>query len=137
MPSLVLAGAFVTGFIILRRRYRNTYMPRTYLGTLPESKRTPATPTGVFNWITSMYKLPDAYVLQHHSLDAYLFLRYVKLASTICFVGCCITWPILFPVYATGGSGKKQLDLLTFGDVASPFARFYATAFVAWIFIGP
>jgi calcium permeable stress-gated cation channel len=33
----------------------------------------------------------------------------------ICFVGCCITWPVLFPINATGGNNKHQLDLLTFG----------------------
>lgn len=129
-------GAMVLGFIILRRSQRRMYMPRTYLGTLRPWERTPESPTGLFNWIIGMYKLPDTYVLQHHSLDAYLLLRYLKLASFICFVGCLITWPILFPVNATGGGNKEQLDKLTLSNVADTYGRYYAHTFIAWVFVG-
>lgn len=110
-------------------------MPRTYLGILRPSERTPESSKGLIDWVWAMYKLPDTYVLQHHSLDAYLVLRYLKLITVICFVGCLITWPILFPVNATGGGGKQQLDMLSFSNIALPFSRFYAHTFVAWIFI--
>jgi calcium permeable stress-gated cation channel len=111
-------------------------MPRTYLGILRPSERTPESSKGLIDWVWAMYKLPDTYVLQHHSLDAYLVLRYLKLITVICFVGCLITWPILFPVNATGGGGKQQLDMLSFSNIALPFSRFYAHTFVSWIFIG-
>lgn len=62
-----------------------------------------------------MLQIPDTYVLQHNSLDGYFLLRFLKICVVICFVGCCITWPVLFPINATGGVGKRQLDLLTFG----------------------
>ncbi|PGG96886.1 hypothetical protein AJ79_09410 [Helicocarpus griseus UAMH5409] len=122
-------------FIILRQSQRRQYAPRTYIGSLREHERTPEQSAGLFGWITSMAKLSDEYVLRHHSLDAYLLLRYLKIATAICFVGCLITWPILFPINATGGGGKQQLDLLTFGNVVNK-NRFYAHTFVAWIFIG-
>lgn len=82
-----------------------------------------------------MYKLPDTYVLQHHSLDAYLMLRYMKLLVVMTFVGCCITWPILFPINATGGVGNKQFDMLSMSNVQNK-ARYFAHAFVGWIFFG-
>lgn len=123
-------------FIILRQSQRRQYAPRTYLGSLREQERTPAPSSGIFGWITSMAKLSDEYVLRHHSLDAYLLLRYLKIATTICLVGCFITWPVLFPVNATGGGGLKQLDILTFGNVKNNLNRFYAHTFVAWIFVG-
>ncbi|OJD24661.1 hypothetical protein ACJ73_03973 [Blastomyces percursus] len=123
-------------FIILRQSQRRQYAPRTYIGSLREQERTPAPAPGIFGWITSMAKLSDEYVLRHHSLDAYLLLRYLKIATTICLVGCLITWPILFPVNATGGGGMEQLDLLTFGNVKNNLNRFYAHTFVAWIFVG-
>lgn len=69
----------------------------------------------------SMVQIPDTYVLQHNSLDGYFLLRFLKIVVVICFVGCCITWPVLFPINATGGGGKRQLDLLTFGQCSSPF----------------
>ncbi|OKL57865.1 hypothetical protein UA08_06535 [Talaromyces atroroseus] len=135
IPALIVAGAMVLAFIILRRRYLRNYMPRTYMPTLRDYERTPASPTGLFNWITSMYTLPDTYVLQHHSLDAYLLLRYMKLLVVMCFVGCCITWPILFPINATGGGTGEQFNILAMANVKNK-ARYFAHAFVAWIFFG-
>jgi hypothetical protein len=82
-----------------------------------------------------MRKLPDEYVLQHNSLDGYFLLRYLKVSIVICFVGCCLTWPILFPVNATGHGGQTQLNLLSFSNVEDK-NRYYAHAFVAWVFIG-
>ncbi|KAI7976757.1 hypothetical protein EIK77_009988 [Talaromyces pinophilus] len=110
-------------------------MPRTFLPTLRDYERTPGSPTGLWNWIIAMYKLPDTYVLQHHSLDAYLLLRYMKLLVVISFVGCCITWPILFPINATGGAGNSQFDILSMSNVKNK-ARYFAHAFVGWIFFG-
>ncbi|KAI1910331.1 phosphate metabolism protein 7 [Ophidiomyces ophidiicola] len=135
LPTLVISGAMVLVFMVLRLSQRRQYIPRTYIGSLREDERTPAPAPGLFGWIGSMMKLPDTYVLRHHSMDAYLLLRYLKISSAICFVGCLISWPILFPVNATGGGGKKQLDMLTFGNVAGNLNRYYAHAFVAWIFI--
>ncbi|KAL4887752.1 hypothetical protein BDV59DRAFT_14491 [Aspergillus ambiguus] len=137
VPSLVVAGAMTLVFVILRRSQRRTYMPRTYLGVLPESQRTPASSTGLLNWIRDMYKLPDEYVLQHHSMDAYLLIRFLKLASMICFVGCLITFPVLLPINGTGNAGKVQLDLLSMSNVSeNNFARYFAHTFIAWIFVG-
>ncbi len=97
-------------------------------------ERSPELPNGMFNWIGTFNKIPDSYVLNHHSLDGFLLLRYLKISVAICFVGCLMTWPILFPVNATGGGGLKQLDLIAFGNVQNTKNRFYAHTFVAWIF---
>lgn len=83
-----------------------------------------------------MYKLPDEHVLQHHSMDAYLLLRYLKLISMITFVGCCMTFPVLWPVNATGGGGKKQMDMLNFSNISHQYGRYFAHAFIAWFFVG-
>lgn len=136
VPTLVISGVMVLIFIILRQSERRQYAPRTYIGSLRPQERTPEPAPGFFGWLWSMAKLPDTYVLQHHSLDAYLLLRYLKVATIICFVGCVITWPILFPVNATGGGTLVQLDMLTFGNIANNRNRYYAHAFVAWIFVG-
>ncbi|KAL4907575.1 hypothetical protein BDW74DRAFT_166891 [Aspergillus multicolor] len=124
-------------FVILRRSERRMYMPRTYLGFLRDGQKTPPSSTGLVGWVKDMYKLPDEYVLQHHSMDAYLLLRFLKLISMICFVGACITFPILFPINATGGAGKEQLDILSMSNVAdTKYARYFAHALVAWVFVG-
>lgn len=56
----------------------------------------------------------------------------------ICFVGCCITMPILFPVNATGGGGQQQLDILSYSNIDKDTQsnRYYAHAFVAWLYYG-
>jgi len=35
----------------------------------------------------------------------------------ICFAGCCLTFPILFPLNATGQGGQTGLDLLSFSNL--------------------
>lgn len=135
MPTLIIAVVMILAFIFLRRKFERYYVPRTFMGTLRDYEHTPASPKGLLNWIPAMTKLPDTYVLQHHSLDAYLFLRYLKLITVLCFVGCCITWPVLFPVNATGGNGLTQFELLTMSNCKNK-ARYFAHAFVAWIFLG-
>lgn len=102
---------------------------------LLSSERTPALPTGWLNWCADFWSLPDSNVLRNSSLDGYLFLRFLKLMSLICFAGCIITWPILFPINITGGAGNSELDMLSFSNVVDP-TRYYAHTFVSWVFFG-
>jgi hypothetical protein len=139
-PTLVTAAVLLTGFLILRRSNRRWYAPRTYLGSLREYERTPELPKGIFSSIKAFVKMPDATALRHQSLDAYLFLRFLRVCFTIAAVGVVITWPVLFPVNATGGNGQTQLELLSWSniDTSRPEARYrlFAHAFIAWIFLG-
>ncbi|KAL0933281.1 DUF221 domain-containing protein [Colletotrichum truncatum] len=137
---LPLATAYLVIFLILRKSQRRYYAPRTYLGSLRENERTPGLPNGFLNWFGEFWKIPDVYALKHQSLDSYLFLRFLRLCASICLVGLIITWPILFPINATGGGSANQLDILTYGniDVTRPegLNRLYAHAFLGWIFYG-
>ncbi|KAK2811017.1 hypothetical protein FQN49_008493, partial [Arthroderma sp. PD_2] len=139
VPTLVISGVMVLLFLILRRSQRRQYIPRTYVGSLREQERTPEPEPGLFGWLKSMSKLPDTYVLRHQSLDAYLLLRYLKIATAICLVGCFITWPVLFPVNITGHGNRQQLDMLTIGNVNAKIPgnlnRYYAHCFVGWVFV--
>ena len=97
-------------------------------------ERSPDLPTGLFNWVGTFNKIPDSYVLNHHSLDGFLLLRYLKISVAMCFFGCLITWPILFPVNATGGGGQLQLNVISFSNISNTKNRYYAHTFVGWIF---
>ena len=94
----------------------------------------------MFNWFGEFWKVPDTYALQHHSIDSYLFLRYMQMLVVICFVGSCITWPVLFPINATGSGGGQELDILTFSNLDASTStgrnRMYAHVFIGWIFYG-
>lgn len=97
--------------------------------------RTPISSLKRFEWIRTIRQLNDKFVLEHSSLDAYLYLRFLRTTIFICFAGVCITWPILFPVNATGGGDASELDKLGFGNVHNK-DRLYAHAVVAWLFFG-
>jgi hypothetical protein len=136
VPALLSFAVMVILFIILRKTNRRMYMPRTYIGYLRGWERTPDTPTGLVDWIKAMYKLPDTYVLQHHSMDAYLLLRFLKMCSILLFVGCCMTFPVLWPVNATGGGGQTQLNMLSISNIGkNSYARYFAHCFISWIFV--
>ncbi|KAI0406914.1 hypothetical protein F4802DRAFT_81242 [Xylaria palmicola] len=137
-PVALTAAVYISIFLVLRRSHRRFYAPRTYLGSLRESERSPTLPNGLFNWFGAFWKISDYHPLQHQSLDAYLFLRFLKILIVICFVGCCITWPVLFPVNITGGGGQSQLDLLSYANIDkdTQYNRYYAHTFIAWIFYG-
>ncbi|KAJ9669537.1 phosphate metabolism protein 7 [Coniosporium apollinis] len=135
-PVALIALIWFILFLILRRKFPQKYSPRTFLGTLRGAERTPSLPNGFLSWFPAFFKIPDTYVLNHHSLDGYLFLRLLKLSVISCFVGCLITWPVLFPVNITGGGGQQQLDMLSFSNVANNYYRYYAHAGCAWLFFG-
>ncbi|KIM95218.1 hypothetical protein OIDMADRAFT_206304 [Oidiodendron maius Zn] len=135
IPVAIQAAAFFILFLILRVRMKRVYRPRTYLPTVPETLRSEDLPQGRFNWLNPFRNMPDEYVLNHQSLDGYLYLRFLKMLMIICFFGCCITFPVLFPVNATAGGGQKQFDLLSFANIPKTQKnRYYAHVFVGWIF---
>jgi calcium permeable stress-gated cation channel len=140
VPVLIISIVYLVIFLILRRSNRRFYAPRTYIGSLREDERSPSLPAGFFNWVGTFWKIPDVYALKHQSLDAYLFLRFLRMCLVIVFVGLCLTWPILFPINATGGGGQQQLDILSYSNIdvsiSSGRNRLYAHAFVGWIFYG-
>jgi calcium permeable stress-gated cation channel len=101
----------------------------------PQRDRTPSSGRELFSWYHDYRVLDDKFVLRHSSLEAYLFLRYLRMIILLCFVGCCLTWPILFTVNATGGGDATQLDRISISNVADT-KRLYAHAVVAWVFFG-
>ena len=160
VPVLIYATVCVTIFFVLRRKLPRVYAPRSYLSSLePQyvspsqepanrfgvvilrkipnrcSERSPKLPSGWFNWVKTFYQIPDTTVLNHSSIDGFLFLRYLKIVCIICGVGCLITWPILIPLHVMGGAGNAQMDRLTFGNVIHP-SWYFVHAFLAWIYFG-
>ncbi|KAF1838470.1 DUF221-domain-containing protein [Decorospora gaudefroyi] len=139
VPTALLALAFVIAFLIARKYFRRVYAPRTYLDHLGRQRQTPAPSSGFLGWIKDFKNLKDEYILDHQSIDGYLFVRFFKVLIITCFLGCLITWPVLFPVNITGGGGQKQLDMLSMSNVSTDgpsVNRYYAHAGVSFIFLG-
>ncbi|KAI1307143.1 DUF221-domain-containing protein [Xylaria venustula] len=135
IPTLTVGLAFVGAFVLVRHRFPILYAPRTFLGTVPDKDQTPPADHGYLGWLHTMCKLPDKFLLYHESLDTYLYLRFLRTIITICVVGCCLTWPVLMPVNATGGGSSTELDKITISNVTEP-NHLYAHAVMAWAFLG-
>ncbi|OAQ95343.1 hypothetical protein VFPFJ_01453 [Purpureocillium lilacinum] len=138
VPVLVISAIYIIIFLIFRRSQRRFYAPRTYLGSLRENERSPELGTGWFSWFGTFWKLPDAHALTHQGLDAYLFLRYLRVACIITLFSMAVTWPILFPVNATGHNGQTQLEVLSYSNINpdTEGSRYFAHALVAWVVYG-
>ncbi|KAE9377429.1 DUF221-domain-containing protein [Stipitochalara longipes BDJ] len=135
VPVAAEAVLFFGIFLVMRTKKQRVYRPRTYLSTLRDQEKSEPLPEGKTNWFGSFKSIPDEYVLNHQSLDGYLYLRFLKMLTIICFVGCCLTFPVLFPVNGTGGGGQQQLDILSFSNInQSGKNRYYAHVFIGWIF---
>jgi hypothetical protein len=101
VPTLLLAIVFVALFFIFRGKFRRVYAPRTYVDSIGDQRKTPAQSPGLFGWIKDFRTIKDFYILDHQSIDGYLFVRYFKVLIGISFLGCLVTWPVLFPINAT------------------------------------
>ena len=82
-----------------------------------------------------MVACSDSTILRTSGLDGYFFLRYLRKAQFICFVGCCLTFPILFPINITGGGKGQGLDKLSFSN-CTVTNRLYAHVLVGYVFFG-
>ncbi|KAL7792150.1 hypothetical protein V8C37DRAFT_410116 [Trichoderma ceciliae] len=135
-PVAIYLSVCLVCFILSRPRCKRVYAPKTIPSLRYPEQPTPELPSGLFNWIKPFLNIPDTYVLNYGSLDAYFFLRYLKVLRNISLVGCCIVWPILFPIHGTGGNNLTQLELLTIGNVTAGSSKLWAHAIVAWLFFG-
>ena len=134
-------GAQVAVFYFLKFYFPRIYRPRTYL--VPERERTPAPPEGLFSWIIPVFTTPNSEFIRKCGLDAYFFLRYLRLLIKIFFPAALIILPILLPINGTGGNSKhpeithvEGLSSLAWANIA-PYNvnRFWAHLVLAVIFI--
>lgn len=135
IPTLVVSAIFTLIFLALRKLERRVYEPRTSVETVSKDLQPDESPKGLLSWATHLVNKPTPYLVQQLGADGYFFVRFLFEFSFICFLGCILLWPILFPVNITNGNHKKQLDMLTFGNVKNK-NRFFAHVFLSWIFFG-
>ncbi|KAL7663671.1 Uncharacterized protein ABC855_g3474 [[Candida] zeylanoides] len=132
---LIIFVIYITVFIILRKRQRRVYEPRTEVKTLSSDIRPDENPKGVLTWLTHIMKKPDTFFIQHAGVDGYFFLRFIFEFGAICLLGCIILWPILFPLAAANSNGEDGFNILTFGNVRNKW-RYFGHVFLSWVFFG-
>ncbi|KAK6519792.1 hypothetical protein TWF506_000086 [Arthrobotrys conoides] len=109
-------------FLIIRRRLARIYEPRTYM--VPERKKTVAPPKGWFSWLPAMLTTRDPEYISKSGLDAFCFLRFLRMMLKICIMQAVLIIPIMLPLNATGGMDKdpdvpvQGLDKLSWGNIS-------------------
>ena len=74
----ITVGVLTSVWLLLhnRKNLHKVFQPRREL--VPESKRPPELPTGTLSFWKTVWSLPDKEIIVANGLDAYLFLRYIK-----------------------------------------------------------
>lgn len=117
--SAVSFGVQFLIFVLLRLRLSRIYRPRSYL--VPERERVPAPPRGVIAWLGPLFTTPNLAFIQKCGLDAYFFLRYLRMLLKLFLPIALIVLPILLPVNRYSGAddeATQKLDRLSISNVA-------------------
>jgi hypothetical protein len=97
-----MAGAFISFgvqlvvFQLLRWRLIRIYRPRTYL--VPERERVSIPPHGIIGWIKPVFATPALQIIQKCGLDAYFFVRYLRMCLKVFTPMLVVIMPILLPI---------------------------------------
>ena len=84
--------------------------PRTYL--VPERERTAPSPAGLFRWIIPVFRTSNSEFIKKCGLDAYFFLRYLRMLLKIFIPLSIVILPILIPINKVGGRDTSPIDPL-------------------------
>ncbi|KAI5449824.1 phosphate metabolism protein 7 [Naganishia albida] len=122
--SALVTGAAVVGALsaVFFLLYRNPKLQRVYQARhelAPDEKRPAALPRGIVPWWKTILTSPDKLIIEQNGLDAYFFLRFIKIFGLFLLVPYfLLTWIVLMPVSATKpNNGLSGLNRFTFGNV--------------------
>lgn len=116
--AFISSGTQIAAFVLLRWRLSRIYRPRTYL--VPERERVAIPPHGVIAWLKPIFKTPSLQFIQKCGLDAYFFLRYLRMCLKIFVPIALLCLPILLPInrFSNGSADLKEgVDVLSISNV--------------------
>lgn len=116
LTALAGFGAQFGIFVLLRFRLTRIYRPKTYL--VAERQRVPIPPKGLIQWILPLFNTPSSVIIDKCGLDAYFFLRYLRMLLKIFVPLALIILPILLPLNRYSGSSENGLNRLGWQNVA-------------------
>ncbi|KAF9962859.1 hypothetical protein BGZ65_007530 [Modicella reniformis] len=102
--NTAVAVAIFVAFSIVRYWNKKIYQPRTYL--VNEDVRSPELSNGLFSWVTNSFSVPDHVLVERIGLDAYMFLRFMRMSSKLFFGFSLLAIPILIPLNVIRSSPK-------------------------------
>ncbi|KAF4972945.1 hypothetical protein FSARC_614, partial [Fusarium sarcochroum] len=92
-------------FLVLRNKLDRVFKPKTYL--TPTGERTSPPPQGFCHLMKELWSFSDQKVICKCGLDAYLFLRYLKILMVVFIPIACLTIPVLVPLNYIDGLGHE------------------------------
>ncbi|KAI0076270.1 DUF221-domain-containing protein [Panus rudis PR-1116 ss-1] len=138
-----ILGIELVAFIFLKNRLSRIYEPRAYLP--PPEKRAIELPRGPWKWLFAIFAVPTRDVLHKNGMDAYMFLRFLRLLIILFGAITLITWTVLLPVDAADirdSNFSDGLAKLSWGNippnatvryVAHIVVVYFSTAFTLWL----
>ncbi|KAG8683848.1 hypothetical protein FRC08_014034, partial [Ceratobasidium sp. 394] len=103
------------------------------------SKRQRPLGDGILSWPLLIYKADHKDVQQQNGMDAYCFVRYLRMMFHIFLPIWLVSWAILLPVDSAGLNNKDGLGQFTFGNIPQDRQVRYAAQLVlvwtlaAWV----
>ncbi|KAG9619448.1 hypothetical protein KCU64_g22216, partial [Aureobasidium melanogenum] len=91
--ALISLGGQLLAFVLLRFRLSRIYRPKSYL--VAERERVPAPAHGVWQWIIPLFRTPNQIFIEKCGLDAYFFLRFLRMLLKIFIPLSVVILPIL------------------------------------------
>ncbi|CAE6462438.1 unnamed protein product [Rhizoctonia solani] len=125
VTNIALLALQVGGFVILKKRLDRIYSPRTLLP--PLEKRAVELPSGPWKWLPAVIFAPAEDIIRKNGLDAYLFVRFLKLMIWVFGAFTLISWPILLPINSINmpGGGNDGLVRLSWSNITQGEHRRY------------
>ncbi|KIO24905.1 hypothetical protein M407DRAFT_15343 [Tulasnella calospora MUT 4182] len=133
----------VGAFTYLKGKLHRVYSPRSFLP--PPEKRAEKLPSGPWKWFIALVTSPTKDIIRKNGLDAYLFIRFLRVLIFIFGCFTIISWPILITVNTVGipdNAGRDGISRLSWGNippnmqiryVAHIIIAYILTFFVIWV----
>ncbi|KAK9766773.1 phosphate metabolism protein 7 [Basidiobolus ranarum] len=131
--NLGIAGGLYVAYIVVRHLDDSIYEPRTFM--IEEEKRPPKLGKSPISWIIDVYKTPDKVLLKRIGLDAYVFLRFVRMCLFIFSIMSAISLVILLPVNTMNKDRSKGLNYFSISNITKP-SSFWAHVILDYTFTG-
>ena len=90
----------------LRTRWTSLYAARKRQKNA--ASNLPDLPATFFGWIPVLYKITEDEVLTSAGLDAYVFLRFFKMALKYLAIVVFFSWTVIYPVYQVFGADEVE-----------------------------
>ncbi|CAG8547622.1 7201_t:CDS:2 [Paraglomus brasilianum] len=136
VSAVVFNGGITIGvylaFSIIRSWNKRIFEPKTYL--VEERKRSPP-PGRFFGWVKSVLTVSQQDVINRAGLEAYLFLRFFKMCTSLFVLFSIVGVGILVPLNKFGKGGLNGLDQWSIGNIAGETKKLWAHLAVGYFII--